>query len=123
MEAHLHVCKEETNPHSEAAIRESSRSRSFSCGTLLQDYADLPLDMMDMVFARNLYCNEPIERLYYSAKLRTLFIRVLALEFDPQCEGCSKKSKIRKAINSTVTLSGPLRKHSSRTFSDTKNRK
>ena len=37
---------------------------SFSCGTQLQDYSDLPQDMMDTVFTRNLDCNEPIERLY-----------------------------------------------------------
>lgn len=52
---------------------------SFSCGTQLQDYSDLPQDMNDMVFTRNLNCNKPIEKLYYSAKFRhlhTLFVRV-----------------------------------------------
>ena len=37
---------------------------SCSYGTQLQDYSNLPQDMMDMVFARNLNCNEPIERLH-----------------------------------------------------------
>ena len=97
---------------------------SFSCGTQLQDYSDLPQDMMDMVFARNLNCNEPIERLYYSAKFADICVHCSSEsvspwndseEFYPQCEGCSEKSKIantnflgRKPLHSTVTLFGPL---------------
>ena len=76
---------------------------SFLCGMQLQDYSDLPQDMMDMVFTRNLDSNEPIERLYYSVKFADICIHCSSEsvspwndteEFYPQCESCSKKSKI-----------------------------
>ena len=76
---------------------------SFSCGTQLQDYSDLPQDMMDTVFTRNLDCNEPVERLYYSAKFADICIHCSSEsvspwndteDFYPQCENCSEKSKI-----------------------------
>ena len=76
---------------------------SFSCGTQLQDYSDLPQDMMDTVFTRNLDCNEPIERLYYSAKFADICVHCSSesvspwndtKEFYPQCESCSEKTKI-----------------------------
>ena len=76
---------------------------SYSCGTQLQDYSDLPQDMMDTVFTRNLDCNEPIQRLYYSANFADICIHCSSEsvrpwngteEFYPLCESCSEKSKI-----------------------------
>ena len=75
---------------------------SFSCGTQLQDYSDLPQDMNDMVFTRNLNCNKPIEKLYYSAKFTDICIHCSSesvspwndpKDFYPQCEICSEKEK------------------------------
>ena len=59
--------------------------------------------MMDTVFTRNLDCNEPIERLYYSAKFADICVHCSSesvspwndtKEFYPQCESCSEKTKI-----------------------------
>ena len=56
---------------------------SFSCGTQLQDYSDLLQDMMDMVFARKLNCNEPIERLFYSAKFADICVHCSSESVSP----------------------------------------
>ncbi len=75
---------------------------SFSCGAQLQDYTDLPVDLMDLVFARNLSCNDPVEKLYYSAKFADICVHCSGVvdpwndteEFYPQCLNCSSKTKI-----------------------------
>ena len=43
---------------------------SFSCGSELQD-ADIPPDLKDVVYVKKLQCTEPVEKLYYSANLKT----------------------------------------------------
>ena len=77
---------------------------SFSCGTQLQDYSDLPQDMMDVAFARQLDCNEPIERLYYSAKFADICVHCSSEnvtawndseEFYPQCDDCTDSGKCK----------------------------
>ena len=40
---------------------------SFSCGTQLQD-TDLPDYVKEIVFTKKLTCEDPVEKLYYSAK-------------------------------------------------------
>lgn len=46
---------------------------SFSCGAKLQD-ADILSTLKDVVFVRPLACEEPIEKLYYSAKFEDICI-------------------------------------------------
>ena len=76
---------------------------SYSCGTQLQDYSEFPQDMMDVVFTRHLFCNDPVERLYYSAKFADICLHCSSEsvspwadteEFYPQSEGCSEETKI-----------------------------
>ena len=75
---------------------------SFSCGAQLQD-ADIPAYLQDVVFVRQLVCEEPIEKLYYAAKFADICIHCASPvaawsdneEYYPQCEGCSDKPPIQ----------------------------
>jgi len=71
---------------------------SFSCGAQLQD-SDLP-DYL--VFVRKLACENPVEKLYYSAKFEDMCIHCSGA-VDPcsdtepfylQCKACDNKGKI-----------------------------
>ena len=44
---------------------------SFSCGAQLQD-SDLPDSVEEIVFVRKLACEDPIEKLYYSAQFEDI---------------------------------------------------
>ena len=65
------------------AIQDLLEGMSFSCGSPLQDL-DLPSDLVDEVFIRDLYCTDPIEVLYYSAT------------YDPICIYCAKDGGTRR---------------------------
>ena len=73
---------------------------SFSCGASLQDL-QLP-GRLDNVYARELSCGEPIEKLYYSAKYSPICV-YCACDMEsvpkdkyPQCSACSSMPAIPK---------------------------
>ena len=82
-------------------LRQTFEDLSFSCGAELQE-AGLPLELEDVVYVKKMYCNEPIEQLYYSANFDDICIYCAGNfppwsnteDFFPQCEDCSDKSRI-----------------------------
>ena len=48
-------------------VEQGLNGLSFSCGAQLQD-SDLPHYLKEIVFVRKLACEDPVEKLYYSAK-------------------------------------------------------
>ena len=77
---------------------------SFSCGAQLQD-ADIPVHLKETVYVRQMSCEEPIERLYYSAKYEDICVYCAASvppwsdneSHYPQCSNCEDKPKIPNA--------------------------
>ena len=73
---------------------------SYSCGAQLQDL-NLTGSLAE-VYVREITCNEPIEKLYYSAKYEPICIYCALPQpfsdpnFYPQCAGCSNREKIKK---------------------------
>ena len=82
-------------------LRQTLEDLSFSCGAELQDIG-LPAELEGVVYVKRVYCNEPIERLYYSANFDDIYIYCAGdvppwsntKEFYPQCEDCSDKPRI-----------------------------
>ena len=75
---------------------------SFSCGAPLQEL-DLPSDLIDNVFVRNMNCHEPIEALYYSAKYEAIYVYCAKPQrftdqtpLYPQCSDCKDKPAVHK---------------------------
>ena len=74
---------------------------SFSCGAPLQEL-DLPSDLINNVFVRNMNCHEPIEALYYSAKYEAICVycakpqRFTDEKLYPQCSDCKDKPAVHK---------------------------
>ena len=76
---------------------------SFSCGASLQE-SDIPSALKDIVYVRNIHCNEPIEKLYYSAKFLDICIYCAGdvppwsdsepYSYYPQCDDCQDRPKI-----------------------------
>ena len=74
---------------------------SFSCGADLQE-AGLPSELDGVVYVKKMYCNEPIERLYYSANFDDICVYCAGdvppwsntEEFYPQCDDCADKPPI-----------------------------
>ena len=74
---------------------------SFSCGAQLQD-SDIPEYLKDVVFVRKISCEDPIEKLYYSAKFEDICVYCSGSvppwsdteAFYPQCRSCAEKPKI-----------------------------
>ena len=73
----------------------------FSCGSMLQDL-DLPDQLSDVVFVRQLCCHDPVEILYYTAKYEPICIycgQSQPFKSDkeyPQCLDCKDKPAIFK---------------------------
>ena len=74
---------------------------SFTCGSPLQDL-ELP-GRLAIVYVRDISCEQPIERLYYTAKYPPICV-YCAHSLDeadsdsgyfPQCVGCKDKPKIK----------------------------
>ena len=83
---------------------------SFSCGAQLQD-SDIPEYLKDVVFVRKMSCEDPIEKLYYSAKFEDMCVYCSGPvplwsdteAFYPQCTSCAEKPKIANSKkNKTV---------------------
>ena len=78
---------------------------SFTCGAPLQDL-ELSGKLVN-VYIRELSCEDPIEKLYYTAKYPPICVYCahpmseadseIDDEHFPQCEGCSDKSKLSKS--------------------------
>ena len=74
---------------------------SFSCGASLQE-AEIPSQLKNLVYVKNMHCNEPTEKLYYSAKFEDICIYCAANvppwsdsePYYPQCDDCTDKPKI-----------------------------
>ncbi|KAL5496676.1 hypothetical protein EMCRGX_G013014 [Ephydatia muelleri] len=84
---------------------------SFSCGAQLQD-SDVPEYLKDAVFVRKMSCEDPIKKLYYSAKFEDICVYCSGPvppwsdteAFYPQCTSCAEKpiianSKKNKTVN------------------------
>ena len=71
-------------------------------------YADIPEHLKDTFFVRQMSCEEPIEKLYYSAKFTDICVYCSAPvapwddkeQYYPQCEGCGDKPQISNAKKS-----------------------
>ena len=74
---------------------------SFSCGASLQD-SEIPSELKELVYVRNMHCNEPIEKLYYSVKFEDICIYCAEKvppwsennPHYPQCDDCSEKPTV-----------------------------
>ena len=85
-------------------LDEALDGMSFSCGAVLQD-ADIPDELKEIVYVRDLSCGEPVEKLYYSAKFTDICVYCAApvppwsdKEANyPQCTECSEKPTIENA--------------------------
>ena len=85
-------------------VTELNQGLSFSCGADLQE-ADLPDELTGIVYAKKMFCHEPIEKLYYSANYTDICVHCAAdippwsnsEEYYPQCEDCKDKIKIPNA--------------------------
>ena len=60
--------KRKLKPAEKMQLEQALDGLSFSCGAQLQD-ADIPEHLKDTVFIRQLSCEEPIEKLYYSTNI------------------------------------------------------
>ena len=94
-------------PAEKLQLEQALYGLSFSCGAQLQD-ADIPEHLKDTVFVRQMSCEDPIEKLYYSAKFTDICVYCSAPvapwndkeQYYPQCEGCGEKPLISNAKKS-----------------------
>jgi len=85
---------------------------SFSCGASLQEADSIPSDLKDVVYVRNMHCNEPTEKLYYSAKFLDICIHCAgdvppwsdSELYYPQYEDCQDKPKIPTPKQELITF-------------------
>jgi len=84
---------------------------SFSCGADLQEL-ELPGTLVGVVYVKKMYCNEPIEKLYYAANFDNICVYCASSEvapwsntehFYPQCHDCCNKPKISNAKKNKTT--------------------
>ena len=88
------------------ALERSLENVAYTCGAQLQDMEDV--GTLAEVYARNIRCNDPIEKLYYSVGTYPPVCIYCACESRlvrkdgcyPQCEDCtiSGKESIKKSI-------------------------
>ena len=98
----LIYAKRKLKPAERLQLEKSLDDMSFSCGAQLQD-ADISTYLKEVVFVRQLSCEEPVEKLYYVAKFADLCIHCASPvaswsdteKYYPQCEGCSGKTPIQ----------------------------
>ena len=97
----LLYAKRKLKKHERIEVEQGLNGLSFSCGAQLQD-SDLPDYLKEIVFVRRLTCEEPVEKLYYSAKFEDICIYCSGQvnpwsdqePFYPQCVACQDKEKI-----------------------------
>ena len=97
----LIYAKHKLSPRQRKTLQDLLEGMSFSCGSPLQEL-DLPSDLVDEVFVRDLNCSEPIELLYYSAKYDPICVYCAKEEpfshekFYPQCKDCKHMPPVSK---------------------------
>ena len=97
----LIYAKHKLSPRQRKTLQDLLEGMSFSCGSPLQEL-DLPSDLVDEVFVRDLNCSEPIELLYYSAKYDPICVYCAKEEpfshekFYPQCKDCKHMPPMSK---------------------------
>ena len=88
-------------------LKQSFDDVSFSCGADLQE-ADIPAQFKGLVYVKKMHCNEPIERLHYSANYTDICIYCAgdmetpwssSSKYYPQCDNCKQKDKIPNTKN------------------------
>ena len=90
-------------------IRGTLDDLTFSCGADLQEVG-LPPELDGVVYVKKMYCNEPIERLYYSANFDDICVYCAGdvppwsnmEEFYPQCDDCADKPHIANVKKSML---------------------
>ena len=102
------ICADTLKSHSQRLkaaeirkIRGTLDDLTFSCGADLQEVG-LPPELDGVVYVKKMYCNEPIERLYYSANFDDICVYCAGdippwsntEEFYPQCDDCADKPHI-----------------------------
>ena len=92
-----HKLKASERKHLEDALS----GMAFSCGSPLQEL-DLPSELNDRVYVRQLNCHDPIEILYYTAKYEPICIycgqpEPFKTEKEyPRCDNCKDKPPMEK---------------------------
>lgn len=97
----LVYAKRKLKAEEKVQLDRSLSDMQFSCGAQLQD-ADIPPNLQDVVFVRELSCDEPIEKLYYAAKFADICVHCASPvsswsdreKYYPQCDGCAGKIPI-----------------------------
>jgi len=97
----LLYCQFKLSKKEQADLETALQDVSFTCGAQLQDME--LLGRLNEVYTRKILCEQPIEKLYYSAKYSPICVYCAAdvesvpKEKYPQCEDCAHKPAIRKA--------------------------
>ena len=105
----LIYAKHKLSSNQHKVVQDLLEEMSFSCSSSLQDL-DLPSDLVDEVFIRDLNCSDTIELLYYSAKYDPICIYCAKDEpyssdkYYPQCSDYKEKPPNRKEITHSVYL-------------------
>ena len=102
---HLLYLKRKLKPREQQELERSLDGMSFSCGAQLQDCESVPPYLKEVVFVRKMSCQEPIEKLYYSAKFEDICVYCSSSvspwsecdPFYPQCSSCEDRPKIPNA--------------------------
>ena len=97
----LLYAKKKLKKHERKEVEQGFNGLSFSCGAQLQD-TDLPDYLKEVVFTRKLRCEDPVEKLYYTAKFEDICIYCSGPvnpwsdqePFYPQCIACQDREKI-----------------------------
>ena len=95
---HLLYAKRKLKRPEKIEVEQGLNGLSFSCDAQLQD-SDLPDYLKEIVFVRKLACEDPVEKLYYSAKFEDICIHCSGAVdpwsdtelFYPQCKACNDK--------------------------------
>ena len=98
----LLYCQQKLTKQERESLQEALADVSFTCGAPLQEL-ELPGKLAN-VYVRDISCEEPIERLYYTAMYPPICVYWAHSvsdksnsEFYPQCPSCGDKSKIPKS--------------------------
>ena len=86
-------CQFKLSKKEQADLQTVLQDVSFTCGAQLQDL-ELP-GWLNEAYTRKILCEQPIEKLYYSAKYSPICLHCAAEKY-PQCEDYAHKPAILK---------------------------
>ena len=89
----LLYCQFKLSKKEQADLQTVLQDVSFTCGAQLQDL-ELP-GWLNEAYTRKILCEQPIEKLYYSAKYSPICVHCAAEKY-PQCEDYAHKPAILK---------------------------